>query len=235
MKKTTMCLAILMGAFLCMSTSGFALITFDTALMIQEPVQWYDASSGQFQMEALDDGSTVLTVNAGDLSVAGSFDYAYAFDGTVEITPSDKLALSGDNVQLSNQSGGVVSTITVKATKVYEKVSGDAIIESVDPVVLFEAQMVMTPWVILENGTDNTRYSGTTDYEMLSGEFVTGTVARMYDFQATYKLHGASPTDLDFSQDMESANPQITLTAPVPEPATMVLMGLGGLLLRRRK
>jgi len=47
----------------------------------------------------------------------------------------------------------------------------------------------------------------------------------MEDFSLAYGLNGVTPINQSFAQDMVSMDPDIKLQAPVPEPATLLLLG----------
>jgi hypothetical protein len=238
MKKRISGYAFLSIALLIVSSPGFAVLTFDALLMDTEAVVWFDynATGGSHFQQEDTSGNTTVQVTRGDLRVAGDLNYTYRFEGTIQVTPAD-YAGGSTNGFFTNNLGGAVSVMTINADRVFEIATGTEIIST--PVTLLIAEMLPDDpspyydWIFAPDGGDG-GYAGTVHYDMTGGELHSGSTVRMYDFQATYKMQDTTPTS-GFSADKTSLHPQITLVAEIPEPATMVLLGLGGLLLRCKK
>ena len=181
-----------------------------------------------------------MHIDTGDIRSAGSVEYDYAFEGTVEITPCDELWPLG--VSQGSQITGVfdntgsagVSTITVTATSVWDVATNTPILNNV---VLLTAQMVNADgyWYLSELSTPN-NYQGTTEYQITGGALFNGSVMRMDDSVGYFAFPGSTPVS-NFGVDMSSAAPAIDLidSDAIPEPATMFLLGLGAICFMRKK
>jgi len=235
MKKKMKCLAFLLCAILIVSSSSYGVITVTSIQMDPAEIQFfnYDSVQSQFVVKDALTGSTSIDVQQGDLSTN---DGAYKFDGQLIITPSDMTISAGDAAAFSNTAGATVSTITIVADVVWKEGGIADVFGST--VTLLEADMVAPAspgWILSERTSNAELYTGQTDYVMTGGVLFNGGVMLMTDFTLGYGLNGVSPINQEFSQSMTSMDPEIKLQAPIPEPATLLMLGMGGLLALRMK
>jgi len=72
-------------------------------------------------------------------------------------------------------------------------------------------------------------------YNLVDTLFDTQNVSNASRFPVTISLSGIHRVEVDFSGDYGYSLDDLSFTTPVPEPMTICLLGLGSLLLRRRR
>ena len=168
---------------------------------------------------------TVPVITA-DVSV-GSWDYS--FSGTVSLTQCF--------LQNDNSSGGVASGDFAGGATL--SISGDLWAKSdpgtllVDDGLILEALMQSEDWVLHE--ASYLGIDGSTLFSPTGGHLTGGTLT-LGDFSADFSYQFVSPSPDFFDQTYSGLVSTIQITS-IPEPATMILLAMGGLFVRtaRRK
>jgi hypothetical protein len=203
-----------------------------------------DTTPKQFVLSTIM-GESEVPVDVGSLHIYGG-GWDYTFEGKIVVTPSDLFydASSGGKADgwFTNGSTAGTAMMSIVATTLTEKSTSTEIINpTTDPdgVVLLTALMNDDDgyWNLWETGTYEDSFIGDTQYAIQTGELVDGSLLRMLDFRARWDLGECSPENITaFNKDLYSGVPSLQLIPhDVPEPATMLLLGLGGLILRRKK
>ena len=104
--------------------------------------------------------------------------------------------------------------------------------------ILLSAQMDPDTWNLEEDALLINSVRGDQGFTVTGGELATGAISglKMLDFNGVFTMDLNLTTISDFGPQMYiSALPQIQFVAPIPEPATMLLLLTGGMLLRRKR
>jgi hypothetical protein len=200
---------------------------------------WYDVSEGKFQLvDSM--GSDVVQVSD-SMGVVNTWEntlYDYRItNATFSMTPC---SLVNDN-----NPGGVVAdgTFTGGAMlsvigSIQQMQNGLNVGSPLFTGTLLTATMEDDNWDLEEDSILIDSVRGDQPFVVTGGELATGSVSglKMLDFNGvfTMDLNASSITDFS-STDYISFMPQIQFVAPVPEPATMLLLLTGGMLLRRKR
>ena len=241
MKKLVLCWVVLLCVSAFVSPSLAALYIDHMSLDVGESYfyDYIDGGTSQFVLSTTIGGSAV-TLDQGDINIFGSaLDHEYGFTGTITVTASDQVT-SGVQGTQPYAIFSSVGTLTLYATELWEKSSGDTIFADT---VLLEAQIVALPtaavpnsWYLMEVANDPDKYNSfDLAYQVTGGAVYDGDIFKLLDFGAAWTLPSTKPENSSFDADLHLENPKMDIFAEVPEPATLMLLGLGGLLLRRKK
>jgi hypothetical protein len=133
------------------------------------------------------------------------------------------------------------ATMTIVASTLTDKQTAEQIVNPTtnpEGVVLLTAVMDDEDgfWLVSETGDYENHFYGYTHYAITGGELKDGSLLRMLDFRAVWDFDACSPTNISrFDQNLYSGMPSLELIPEIPEPATVLLLALGGLLYRRGK
>lgn len=205
---------------------------------------FFDNAAQQFELSTITGGSEVA-IDVGNIHIAGG-GWDYSFEGSIVVTASDLFYKNstGQTAEawFTNGSSMGTATVTIVATTLTDKLTNTQIFNpTTNPggVVLLTALMNDADgyWQVKEYGDYEDWFYGNTHYAIDSGELVNGSLLRMLDFRAVWDLGSCSPYNISrFNQDIYSGTPSLELIPDgIPEPATLLLLALGGALCRRKK
>jgi hypothetical protein len=201
---------------------------------------WYDGSA--FQLVDSGSSSSVVGIlpNMGVVNTWEATFYSYRIvDAT--FTMSANTLISDNN---PGGAGGADGTFTGGSVLAIEGsiVEVDGVGNPIGPAsftgTLLSAQMDADTWDLEEDALMINSVRGDQNFTVTGGELATGAISglKMLDFNGVFTMDLNLTTISDFGPNMYmSALPQIQFVAPVPEPATMLLLLAGGILVRSRK
>ena len=217
-------------AFLAVGSVNATMVA-DIQLTLDSPEFYQGGSPGNFHLT-----SVGISPNNGLLRAEGAATYEYGITGTITVTPS---LLTQDN-----SSGGLAAgefaggaTLTINGELINRDTS--AVLASGD---LLVGLMDSPDWTLEEWANQDVRgntYFSVTGGELLSGVDLGGETLYIGDFQAVFSFITGLGTLLGSDPDVfgtasYSGWISNTLIVAVPEPCTLVLLALGGLLLRKK-
>jgi hypothetical protein len=205
---------------------------------------WYDGFTPSPAFQLVDTGSNSSVVgilpNMGVVNTWEATFYSYRIvDAT--FTMSANTLISDNN---PGGAGGADGTFTGGSVLAIEGsiVEVDGVGNPIGPAsftgTLLSAQMDADTWDLEEDALLINSVRGDQGFTVTGGELATGAISglKMLDFNGVFTMDLNLTTISDFGPNMYmSALPQIQFVAPVPEPATMLLLLAGGILVRSRK
>jgi hypothetical protein len=225
-------------AFLVLTNPTYAVLIDDIQGTLFQS-QWYSGSTDTFQAKSID-GSGPANINTLEFSTANSSGPEYVlFDGIFSITPS---ALIGDQT-LSNggRAKGIFAsgaTLTISGdlfnSSTFDWVAGDDLIVAT---IMYDWQleeMAVPPYPT--NTVRGHAFFNITGGALFdSSSNLDGLV--LNDFSLNFTLELSNPTVTDFvttAATYTCSTPKVQFD-PVPEPASVMLMGMGVLAIFRRR
>ncbi|MBN1796391.1 MAG: PEP-CTERM sorting domain-containing protein [Sedimentisphaerales bacterium] len=209
-------------------------------------VDWYEGSSSVFHMSspmAGYDDQAILIGGLFDTIPGGNPEYILEIDtdmGQFGFIDTGEIALFDDVTPTGGKAKayfGPSGTISIYGTLI--KFAGGALVADGTSTPLIEAQISSTEWYMVEE--DDNYVTARIDFNvtggLLSNPLWNSDELIMPDFWSLFTFHDVDPDVIDFENFggiYSSVNVDIQIGA-VPEPTTIALLGLGGLVLRRRK
>ncbi|MBN2376803.1 MAG: PEP-CTERM sorting domain-containing protein [Sedimentisphaerales bacterium] len=213
---------------------------FDYALFYDYDPVTYSPNIGTFQMN----GGVPIAVGEGHIKVAGAADFDYnLIDCTMTFGNQSQINLAGD----TSAGGWAHGTFSAGQTivlsgKIEVKSSGITIFDSAVDGSILETY-VTDPFMVDELSWD--ALVAHQKLEVTGGELLTGAKTGLIimdptdfvsDYEALFCTQGVPPFVDNFKDDIYNGDSmQLHFTAEVPEPATLMLIGLGSLCVMRRK
>mgnify|MGYP001382784607 CR=1 FL=1 len=200
---------------------------------------FFDNAAQQFRLYTAA-GSSEVAVDIGSLHIAGG-GWDYSFTGRMIITPSDLYYKNSSGQMAHAYFTNSAATMTIVASTLTDKQTAEQIVNPTtnpEGVVLLTAVMDDEDgfWLVSETGDYDNHFYGYTHYAITGGELKDGSLLRMLDFRAVWDFDDCLPTNISrFDQNLYSGMPSLELIPEIPEPATVLLLALGGLLYRRGK
>ena len=195
---------------------------------------FFDNAAQQFRLFTAAGGSEV-TIDIGNLHIAGG-GWDYSFTGKIIVTPSDLYAKNSSGQKAHAFFTNSDATLTIVASTLTDKQTAEEIVNPTtnpEGVVLLTAVMNDEEgvWLVSETGDYDNHFYGSTHYAITGGELKDGSLLRMLDFRAVWDFDACLPASISrFDQDLYSGMPSLELIAEIPEPATMLMLGLGSML-----
>jgi len=195
---------------------------------------FFDNAAQQFRLFTAAGGSEV-TIDIGSLHVSGG-GWDYSFTVKIIITPSDLYIENSSGQKASAYFTNSGATLTVVASTLTNKQTAEQIVNPTtnpEGVVLLTAVMNDEDgfWLVSETGDYDNHFYGYTHYAITGGELKDGSLLRMLDFRAVWDFDACSPANISrFDRDLYSGMPSLEMIAEIPEPATMLMLGLGSML-----
>jgi len=225
--------------FILSSAASAGLKYVDTVDLDLGECYFFDNAAQQFRLFTAA-GSSEVTVDVGSLHVAGG-GWDYSFTGKIIITPSDLYYKNSSGQRASAFFTNSDATMTIVASTLTDKQTAEQIVNPTtnpEGVVLLTAVMNDEDgfWLVSETGDYDNHFYGYTHYAITGGELKDGSLLRMLDFRAVWDFDACSPANISrFDRDLYSGMPSLEMIAEIPEPATVLLLAVGGLLYRRGK
>ncbi|HQJ68674.1 MAG TPA: PEP-CTERM sorting domain-containing protein [Anaerohalosphaeraceae bacterium] len=195
---------------------------------------FFDNAAQQFRLFTAAGGSEV-TIDIGSLHIAGG-GWDYSFTGKIIVTPSDLYYKNSSGQRAHAFFTNSDATLTIVASTLTDKQTAEEIVNPTtnpEGVVLLTAVMNDEDgfWMVSETGNYDNHFYGYTHYAITGGELKEGSLLRMLDFRAVWDFDACLPTNISrFDQDLYSGMPSLELIAEIPEPATMLMLGLSSML-----
>ncbi len=215
---------VLLTAMLVLQASAVMTPIKDIQLNLESNIQWYDVSASSIDLNSgIVEGMGIVNTYA----TTPNYDY--------EIKMGN-FDLQNTSLTSDNSAGGVAAAdftggnLTITG-QLWNKDLNTMLFDG----ILLTAK-VTANYSLSEQLINNV--AGVMEMEVTGGEFATGanTGLIIADFSNRLNFDLADPAVGDFSTgDYTSLVPTVQITAPVPEPITVLLLGAGSLILRKKK